>query len=791
MADVMGDQASPAPQYQFAWTQISTIAGLAGVVAVILTVFTLLIDRIRRGRAADPHHFMTRKDDMGYFWIAPLNWWKAFWKRPTQVPKLPSVGGLIEAGDLNLWSSAAIDQLEPHHGEISWEPIYSAIYSQIAMESGSMINWDEAVVEDAKKFYDRALHDDLGKKPGGKRRNLVREGILIPCIRLLDEVANEPKNPINQISSSPINSRQISMSWSVSRTLPNESTYTLQHVAKSLRNTQFVWMRYAKPCIEISREELLALSLTLGITLYINDFTQNIRGLGPFGTGLDVIQDNGEWRLEIVQGARLGRHSASRGSGYTTLFAKHIAFGSLPFADTTDWTRSVYINEEVLEVIKRGRSVVDGFSFGGRPLQILRRLPASKQIDAYYHCTKIDVPLDDPSFGRFYKTDQKTPIEVRQRRHTSMSHQKSIYANWSRAVTGIAFGGLVPQSSPRLATAVDFTVNNFGAAGYTTSTVEDLTNKVEELVNKIQAWDCRDLLDQKRGLDNSEDDLEDIEMAFGDYVTQRAPSEENVDNVYYAIPIQYNDTQEAAASFARYMNVLERMVALFQSTSLPIPQNTTQQTRTANKPPRMSRISSIFGKENGNEDSTGIEMQSPKICTAVSLVFEASCEYIQSSYVEAVTRHRQESDNARADGQCKSRLTVLPVQARDTQHDLSSIPAQPIKNRSAMAQEDSEEAKPSLSQQVQLISDKVSTASAEYKDSIGAQSTVHPGAKSRLSITLPDCTLIVRCILVMWANQVPKILNTDIRETLSGMDESPKTNRPASLMELPPVMAFA
>jgi hypothetical protein len=191
-------------------------------------------------------------------------------------------------------------------------------------------------------------------------------------------------------------------------------------------------MRSGKPCIEISREELLALSLTLGMTLQINDFTQNVRGLGPFGTGLNIVQDNGEWKLEMVHGARLPRHEASKGSGYTPLFAKHIAFGSLPFADAKSWVKSVYVSGKVLGAAKQGHSIVDGWSFGGRPLQILKRLPGLQSIDAYYDSATVEelhVRVQrgfNHQCGQFYRTDKSTQSCYNLERREPERHQSTL-----------------------------------------------------------------------------------------------------------------------------------------------------------------------------------------------------------------------------------------------------------------------------------------------------------------------------------------------------------------------------
>jgi hypothetical protein len=578
-----------------------------------------------------------------------------------------------------------------------------------------------------------------------------------------------------------------------------ESTYKVTYPEKSLRNSDYIWMRSGKPNIEISREELLALSLTLGITLQINDYTQNVRGLGPFGTGLNVVQDNGEWKLEVVHGARLTRHKASRGSGYTSLFAKHIAFGSLPFADTTDWIRSIYVNDGVLGAIKRGDSIVDGSSFGGRPLQILRRLPGLKQIDAYYHwsdATNLKLkPVSEHRPGQFYRSDKKTRIVVR-RQKTAAGRQselapvetsvqstppklhdasqekdasnsvmcsgqyEGIYANWTRAVTGIAFGGLVPQSSDNLAQAVEFTVDEFHGRSNHRKEVENLINKVEDLINQIQAWDCRHVIYRAR----DKRELEDLEKPFGDYVAERAPSEENVDNVYYAIPLRYHDTQEAAASFARYMNLLERIVALFE------PKDVLEMSNNG-IPKEVVSSATPLANSNQPPGKAKQKVQTPDLSEKREMVFEESCRQLQDVYVTAINRYRQMLEN---DGD------------RDEKSQSSSSSHHPP-------------CRNTLSEKVRSISEKVKNSRKEFSR---ARNEPTQSGDSLLDITLDDCVLIVRCILAIWANQVPKVHNADTSETdpdlpvdgqQHGRAESriPRTKDPANLMDLPQIMAFA
>jgi len=66
------------------------------------------------------------------------------------------------------------------------------------------------------------------------------------------------------------------------------------------------------------------------------------------------------------------------GSGYTTLMAKHLACGSVPFAQNSGWIKSIYVKKPVLDAILKGRNIKDISAYGGPSLELLRMLPAEK-----------------------------------------------------------------------------------------------------------------------------------------------------------------------------------------------------------------------------------------------------------------------------------------------------------------------------------------------------------------------------------------------------------------------------
>lgn len=344
------------------------------------------------------------------------------------------------------------------------------------------------------------------------------------------------------------------------------------------------------------------------------------------------------------------------------LFAKHLAFGSLPFAENKHWVHAVYVSPDVLEAIKKGRAIKDGKSFGPRPLQILKSLPAAKQIDAFYHTGNKD--LYGAELGSILDSRDK-PVNTESRK------AMTVKANWCRAVVGIAFGGLVPQASKGLATAVSYTV----AGDVFRDVVSDLVDALEHLINQLHSSD--------QGAN-----------IFGDFVTERYTALKLITYIQYATPSRY-DTQEAAAVFARYMNLLERMARLSKKDSM-------------------------------------------------ETIFEKACTLIHGVYVEVIDRSRHDS------------------------------PATTLLNRNLVTE-------------IRQLADRCE----EHRPVQG--------------FTSHDCTLIVWCVLIVWASRVPHGESVDfIDEVLPDKDDgdsekreiqetengAPRTRRPVPLADMPQLMAF-
>jgi hypothetical protein len=99
------------------WAKTQTIASVLGLTAVLLTVATLINERLQRRRKQDVGSIAADQSAMGYFYVNRVSTWSTFQGKSTEVT---TVAGPIEAGDLYQWSSAVFDRYSPHFSKVCW-----------------------------------------------------------------------------------------------------------------------------------------------------------------------------------------------------------------------------------------------------------------------------------------------------------------------------------------------------------------------------------------------------------------------------------------------------------------------------------------------------------------------------------------------------------------------------------------------------------------------------------------------------------------------------------------------
>ena len=514
ISNVENDGAGADPM--LVWTEIQTIATCIGLVAIALTVGTLIHQRHLRLRDNDPGRDAADPEKMGIFVTQKPSYWRTFLGSRIALPSVPSVGGLIKAGDAGLWTSGAFSHVHTCRGETTatgWVPLAETTLCNVSWLADLTLQ-DMGLPEDVLAYVKGVrkrhcpAHSDAGMyQPEG--RQLVR------CIRPLDRQKRT--------------------------TVPSgmESRVAACEMEKP-------WLLHGSLCVSVSASETVALATILGMPLEINDYTQKIRGIGAFGSSLGIGGKSPPPKIELSFRPHWADPVPPCSSGYTTVMAKSIAFGCVPFAENDYWVNAIYVSEDVLSAIKTGRAIADIAGYGGTSMQYLWQLPAAKGVSAYFHPRSHWVA--DGSRVGVVETMNGDAIALVPAASLPGVDTKSgcQAATWQRAVAGIAFGGLVPQASSLLAEAVAFTVGGVN--------LEGCINHIEDLIN--------DLYDLHPGTD------EEKLRIFGTYVQSRCRTRDWIETDNWTRPVRLS-TPWAAFTFHRYMNLLEVITASLQGWDTP------------------------------------------------------------------------------------------------------------------------------------------------------------------------------------------------------------------------------
>ena len=246
-----------------------------------------------------------------------------------------------------------------------------------------------------------------------------------------------------------------------------------------------------------------------------------------------------QWRLNLTHQYRQQNHRAAKGSGYSILFAKHLACGSIPFAESDGLIDCISVDDSVRDAIMRDACIKE--CEPGRPptslkCSYLSLLPAAHRLRIY---------------GAEWTNGTEgtgNPNEKGMRRGSLVdSTSRPRTATWSTAVTGIAFGGFVPQANKTLVDAVQFTV------GGRINPCSSNCKRYDPCINLVNALaSLRDTINEKSPGWN----------LFGD-------NEEKIQD-HSTVPetncLEAPTTRHTGALFARYMTLLERMIAMSRST---------------------------------------------------------------------------------------------------------------------------------------------------------------------------------------------------------------------------------
>lgn len=142
--------------------------------------------------------------------------------------------------------------------------------------------------------------------------------------------------------------------------------------------------RYGSIGTEVTPAELVALSILLGSPLAVSgepDVAPSRKGAFNISMSISAMQDS-RHQITLRQHKRNISHMpAARGSGFSPLYSKHLAAGSLPYSQDEQAVHSILVSDYTLKIVESGASLYlhDSYSKTTQT-QFLSTLPNSREL---------------------------------------------------------------------------------------------------------------------------------------------------------------------------------------------------------------------------------------------------------------------------------------------------------------------------------------------------------------------------------------------------------------------------
>ncbi|KAH7348171.1 hypothetical protein BKA66DRAFT_516708 [Pyrenochaeta sp. MPI-SDFR-AT-0127] len=283
---------------------------------------------------------------------------------------VPTLSGIIEAGDEGLFSSALFTSLHGHPGDIPLEVLYDAFAT--ALRARSMAE-RSAYSGDISKFLagtKRGPTSGLGRAKSVSYRT--------PSGRV--DASTKAKRRSLDLS---VAEMGLARGLSVKKPMPALVPMDKPRVAQGswMKSGQTAQYHDGRLAVKITTAELLSLSIVLGTPLKAS--AENDKASrGAFGISISTAPiGNGKHQVTLRQHKRSIAQQHALGTGFSLLFAKHIAAGSLPYSQDKNVVNSLLITNDTFEAIQAGASLyTKACSSKSQRSRILTSLPSSREL---------------------------------------------------------------------------------------------------------------------------------------------------------------------------------------------------------------------------------------------------------------------------------------------------------------------------------------------------------------------------------------------------------------------------
>ncbi|KAF2118769.1 hypothetical protein BDV96DRAFT_610713 [Lophiotrema nucula] len=309
------------------------------------------------------------------------SWVRMFSPKRDRGQWVPTLSGIIKAGDEGIYSSALINGMHGQPGEVFLDALYDAFAQELK----------------SRPVAERSSYPPVVSRFLSTSRQRVRRSQTVRTSR--DSRPSFSSRP--QRSSIDVAEKGLLRSRSLRTTPALISAFTVLPSSEKPRAnapTHLLWshdLQHAQHfegriSISVSATELASLVVMLGSPVDIRhangaqekDSIKPIAGSTAYGLSIyGSSMEDGTFRVTLYQQKRSVSQLPSRGSGYSTLFAKHLASGSIPFSQDDHTVSSLQITQETFDAIRAGKSLhVQSSAVRNHSSRFLASLPASRQV---------------------------------------------------------------------------------------------------------------------------------------------------------------------------------------------------------------------------------------------------------------------------------------------------------------------------------------------------------------------------------------------------------------------------
>jgi hypothetical protein len=306
------------------------------------------------------------------FSILSTSWKRIFAPRQNQGNRhwVPALSGIIKAGDDGLFSSTLFANLHGRPGEVSAQALYEVFADELRSrpmterytytgEVTRFLSSTKQVTNGPKRVQSMSHRATGGGRVDGQMRSHRKS---------LDLSAAE-RGFARSVSVKRPTQTMVFMKKGLSDYEVDDASPT-----SWMRDGQIAESRYGSIGVKLMRGELAALSIILGTSLCTEQGAYNI-------SLHDSITEDGIREITFRQHRRSIIHMPARGSGVSTLFAKHLAAGFIPYAQDKNAVHTVFVRAGTLSTVQAGSSIsLHDLSFGTPQSRLLASLPGSREI---------------------------------------------------------------------------------------------------------------------------------------------------------------------------------------------------------------------------------------------------------------------------------------------------------------------------------------------------------------------------------------------------------------------------